>query len=174
MYYDLKNQDSNQIDFPISPYDKFYIKLAPLHPEDDPQMIIRTEREWLNTFYSKNALPQKKVWSRKRITKISGFGRKVLTQFELNCMLYCYHIYWNKSTQLIITNADFPTINPNDILTIVAHFRSHKNDEISIEAYNVALSFLKDYVAEFCWCDFELAHLFGTEKFLAKIDFKLP
>lgn len=101
-------------------------------------------------------------------------GRKVLTKFDLNCMLYRYYIYRKKSTQLIITDTEFPTINPNDILTIFAHLRSHQNDETNIGAYNVALSFLKDYVAEFSRCDFELAHLFETEKFLANIDFNLP
>ena len=44
---------------------------------------------------------------------------------------------------------------------------------MSIVAYNAAMNYLKDYVAEFCRCNFELAHLFGTEKFLAKIDYKL-
>lgn len=36
-----------------------------------------------------------------------------------------------------------------------------------------SMSYLKDRVAEFCRCDFELVHFFGNEKFLAKIDFKL-
>ena len=40
-------------------------------------------------------------------------------------------------------------------------------------AYHAALSFLKDNVAEFCRCDYELAHLFGTEDFVAKIDYVL-
>ena len=39
--------------------------LSPLHPEDDPQMIIDTECEILKTFYTKNVLPQKEVWSPK-------------------------------------------------------------------------------------------------------------
>lgn len=41
-------------------------------------------------------------------------------------------------------------------------------------AYNAALNFLKGYVAEFCRCDYELAHLFGTANFLAKIEITLP
>ena len=47
------------------------------------------------------------------------------------------------------------------------------HDKLSIRAYHIVLSFLKDYVVELCRCDFELAHLFGTKKFLAKIYFKL-
>ena len=86
MYYDIPNNNSDQIDLPLSLslYSKYYTKFALLHPEDDPQLIIWTERERLKTFYSKNTLPQKEVWSRKRITKISGFGRKILTKFVLD------------------------------------------------------------------------------------------
>ena len=36
------------------------------------------------------------------------------------------------------------------------------------------MNYLKEYFSEFCRCDFELAHLFGTKKLLAKIDYKLP
>lgn len=174
MYFDLLNHDSYQIDLPLSPYNKFYTKFTPLHPEDYPQLIIQTERERLQTFYSKNALPQKEVWSRKRITKISEFGWEILTMFELNDVLFRYHMFQNKPIQCTISDAEFPPINPNDILTIVAHFRSHQVDDLSMGAYDVTLSFLKDYVVEFRRCDFELAHLFRTEKHLAKIDFKLP
>lgn len=31
-------------------------------------------------------------------------------------MLYCYYIFSNNSKQLTISDADFPTINPNEIL----------------------------------------------------------
>ena len=40
-------------------------------------------------------------------------------------------------------------------------------------AYHATLSFLKDYIAEFCRRDYELAHLYGTEQYVAKIDFVL-
>lgn len=43
IYIDLPTQDIDQIDHPISPHRKFYIKFALLHPNDDPQTIIRTE-----------------------------------------------------------------------------------------------------------------------------------
>ena len=62
-------------------------------------------------------------------------------------------------------------MKPNDILTLAAHFRGLQNDDISMGAYNAALSFLKDYVAEFCRRDCELAQLFGTEDFVAKIEY---
>ena len=41
-------------------------------------------------------------------------------------------------------------------------------------AYHAALSFLKDYVAEFCRCDYELAHLYRTKDFVATTNFVLP
>lgn len=42
----------------LSPYNKFYIKWTPLHPNDSKELIIRIEHERLKTFYSKKALPQ--------------------------------------------------------------------------------------------------------------------
>ena len=173
MYYEIPSNDSEQLDLPLSSYIKYYTKFAPLHPEDDPQLIIWTEGERLKIFYSKNALPQKEVWSKKRITKIAGCGRKILTKFQLNCVLFRYYIFRNKPTQYTITDVDFPAINLNDILPIATHLQSHQNDSVSMGAYHTALSFLKDYVAQL-WCDYELAHLFGTENFLAKIDYVLP
>ena len=130
-------QDADQLDLPISPYGRYYIKFSPLHPYDDHQTIFRTERERSKTFYSVNAQPQKEVWSRKRITKISRFERKVQSKFDLNWLVHRYCIFQNKSKQITITDVDFPSINPNDILTIVAHFRTRQNDQMSITAYSV-------------------------------------
>lgn len=36
------------------------------------------------------------------------------------------------------------------------------------------MNYLKDYVAEFYRCDFQLAYLFKTKTFLAMINYKLP
>lgn len=174
MYYDIPNNDLDQLDLPISPYSKYYTKFAPLHLNDDPHFLIRTEREWLNNFYTKNDLPQKEVWSRKRITKISGCARKVLTNFNMNCVLFRYYILQNKPTSYTISDADFPAVNPNDILTIDAHFWNNQDNDLSMGGYHASLGFLKDYVVEFCRCDYELAYLFGTKKYLAKINFVLP
>lgn len=90
MYFDFPSQDSDKIDLPISSFRKYYIKFAPLHPNDDAQTIIRIELERLSILYYVNALPQKEVWSWKRITNIVGFGNKVQSKFDLNCMLYRY------------------------------------------------------------------------------------
>ena len=64
-------------------------------------------------------------------------------------------------------------MNPNDVLTLASYFRENQKDEISMGAYHATLSFLKDYVAEFCHCDFELAHVDRTEQFFSKINFVL-
>ena len=137
-------------------------------------MIIQTEHERLKTFYVKNALPFKEVWTRKRITKVNGFGRKILVKFELNCTLFRFHLLRNKATPKTVTDADFPSMNPIDILTLAAYFKEYQKDDISMGAYHSALSFLKDYVAEFCRCDYERAHLYGTKQLVAKTDFVLP
>lgn len=49
-----------------------------------------------------------------------------------------------------------------------------QNDQINIVAYISAMNYLKDYVIQFCKCDFKSDHPFGTKKFLAKVDLKLP
>ena len=67
-------QDVDQTDLPISPFRRFYSMFAAPHPDDDPHMIVRTEKERFKTFYSVNAQPQKEVWCGKRITKNYGFG----------------------------------------------------------------------------------------------------
>ena len=64
-------------------------------------------------------------------------------------------------------------MNPNDILTLAAHFQGLQNDDISMGAYHAALSFLKDYVVEFFRHDYELAHLFRNEDFVGKIEYML-
>lgn len=43
-----------------------------------------------------------------------------------------------------------------------------------ITPYSVIMNFIKNYVAEFCQCDFNFTHVFGTEKILAKINYELP
>lgn len=72
MYYDIPNNDSDQLDMPLSPDNKYYTKFTPLHPEDNLKLIIQIECERLKTFYSMNAIPQKEALSRKRITKTQG------------------------------------------------------------------------------------------------------
>ena len=157
MYYDISSDDFEQLDLPLSPFSKFYIKFAPLHPNDNLEFTIRTERERLKTFYAKNSLPLKEVWTRKKITKIYGYGRKILTKFELSCSLLWYHVVRNKPTYKPIIVVDFPAMDPNDIRTIAAHFQNLQNDDISMGAYHAAKNFLKDDVTEFCRCDYESA-----------------
>ena len=79
--------------------------------------------------------------------KISRYAKNVLTKFDLNYVLFRYYILQNKPTPYTISDADFPTVNPNDILTIVAHFRNHQDNDLSMGGYHAAFSFLKDYVA---------------------------
>lgn len=98
----------------------------------------------------------------------------MLKKFELNYILFRYHIFQNKPTSKTITDANFHSLNPIDILTIVAHFQSVQSYNLNMGAYHSALSFLKDYVVEFCKCDYELPHMLKTDKLLAKIHFKLP
>ena len=113
------------------------------------------------------------MWSQKRITKVFGFVNKVQSKFDLNCMLYKYHISWKKEATITITDANFPSINLNDILITTAHYRSRQNDQLSIRAYSVVINLLKDYVSKFYRSDIEFAHVFRIENMLAKISCEL-
>lgn len=79
--YALTSNDFEQIYLPISLHGRFYVNFSPFHPSDDKETLVRTERERLDTFYTTNALPQDKTWSKFRITKFSGFGTKILGYF---------------------------------------------------------------------------------------------
>ena len=70
-------------------------------------------------------------------------------------------------------DADFPSINPNDIITIVTHFRERQTNHSSIGAYSASINFLKDHVAEFYRFEIAFSHLFGTENVLTKITYEL-
>lgn len=94
-------------------------------------------------------------------------------KLDFDCLLHRFYVYRNQTTLLTILDTDFPVINPNDILIFVAHLRTCQQSQMSTTVNSDSMSYLKDRVAEFCRCDFELVHFFGNEKFLAKIDFKL-
>lgn len=89
-----------------------------------------------------------------------------------------YENIWNKvlhkETIITVDNVDFPSMNPNDILTMVFHLKDRETNESSIGAYSTAIKFLNDYIVEYCRLDVDFAHLFGTKKLLDKITSKLP
>lgn len=113
-----------------------------------------------------NARPQKEMWSRKRVTKFVGYGNKVLSKFDINCLLYKYFVSRNNEATITITDVYFPSIDPNDILTIVDHLKDIQSSESSIRAFNTALRFLKDHVAQYCRTDVKFPHLFETKNLL--------
>ena len=92
-------------------------------------------------------MPFKDVWSKKRITQVSGFGRKILVKYELNCPLFRFHIFRNRPIPQTLTDADFPSMNLNNILTLAAYFIENQRDDRRMGVEHVALTFLKDYVA---------------------------
>lgn len=114
------------------------------------------------------------MWSQKKITKIIRCGNKVQSKFDLNFMMYRYYISRNKESTITITDVDFPSFNPNDLLTIVTHFQDHQWSETSFGSYNTARNFLEDYIVEFFKSGIEFSHLFGTESILEKITTELP
>lgn len=68
---------------------------------------------------------------------------KVLIKFGKKCFLHNYYIFRNSKKSLRISDADFPTINPNDLLMIAAHLKGKSDSETSIGAFTIALNFSK-------------------------------
>lgn len=118
MSYDLPISDVDQLDLLRSPHAQFYIKFSPFHPNEDIETVIRIERERLKSFYATNALPEKQVWSKQRITQISGCRMKVLRKFGFDCLLHNYFIFQNSQKRCTITDVDFSTINPSNVLMV--------------------------------------------------------
>lgn len=54
------------------------------------------------------------------MTKFSGFRMKIIIKLDLDC-----YIFQNTQDKFKISDSDFPSINPNDILVIVAHLKDH-------------------------------------------------
>ena len=114
------------------------------------------------------------MWSQNRITWFVGYCKKVQIKFDLDCLLYRYYVSSNKESTILITDVDFPSINLNDILTIIVHLKDRQSNESSIGPFNIAISFLKDYISKYCRADVEFAHLFRTENLLARNSTELP
>ena len=121
--YALPSNTFEKLDLLISHHSQFYVKFSPLRPTDDKESPIRIERERLNTLYPTNAFPQDKACCKYMITKFSGFRMKILRKFDIGYILYYYYIYQNTQDKIKISNADFPSINMNDILVIAAHLK---------------------------------------------------
>lgn len=98
---------------------------------------------------------------------------KVLIKFGQKGFLHNYYIFRNSKKSLRISDADFPTINPNDLLMIAAHLKGKYDSETSIGAFTIALNFLKDYIVEFGRSNVEFDPIFRTDKLLAPIDTSL-
>lgn len=160
--YSLPSNDFEKIHLPISPHGRLYVKFDPLHPSNDKDTLVWTDRERLNTFYTTNALPQEKTLSKYKITKFSCLGTKILRKFGQDCILYYYYAFRNSQVKIKILDIDFPYINPNDILVIAAHLKERQTSQFSTRAYNSALNYLKDFVAEFGRSNIDFSHLFKT------------
>lgn len=98
---------------------------------------------------------------------------KVLRKLSLGCILYRYFITRNTQKSIKISEADFLTINHDDVLFIIAHLKDNQTSELCIGAYIATLNFLKDYIAEFDRSDVEFALVFENEKLLDPINIKL-
>lgn len=90
----------------------------------------------------------------------------MLNKFGLKCKLHYFYIHRSSERKLKFLDADFPTVNPNDVLVLTDLFQQNKESDLTISTYQTALMFLRDYVAEFSTMDVELSPLFKTKNSL--------
>lgn len=122
--YVIPSSNFEQLDLPISSYERFYKKFPSLNPIAPMKHQVQKEREILETFYKAYAKSMKETWSMKKITTIERYGKKVINKISLKLHLIPYNIIRIDSIRISITDVDSTTINPFDILTIAYHFQS--------------------------------------------------
>lgn len=72
---------SEQLNHPISLHDRFYVKFTTLHLSDEQEILLRTERERLSTFYSINALSKERSMVKTKNYKINVCVMKLFINF---------------------------------------------------------------------------------------------
>lgn len=61
---------------------------------------------------------------------------------NLKCKLHYYYIYHNTRKKLKISDANFPMINPNDMLVLVANFQQKRDSNLTIGAYQTTIKYI--------------------------------
>ena len=106
--------------------------------------------------------------------RIKFFALHVLLTYKTHhYLLENQYIVQNTQKKITILDVNFPTINLNDVVVIVAYIKDKHDCELGIRAYNTSLNFLKHYIVEFGHSDIEFASLFKTDKLLTPINTEL-
>lgn len=86
----------------------------------------------------------------------------MINQLSLKIHLFPNNITRSNSKYIIISDSDFTTMNPDDILMIIYYFQSQKTSRLETSSFETTNNFFKDYAMELAKTYIELHHLFKT------------
>ncbi|KAL4578347.1 hypothetical protein LXL04_014468 [Taraxacum kok-saghyz] len=119
--YRVSESGNVQIDLPLSPFAMYYMRFPPAWPELPEDVQLHKERERLEIFFRKYAQPREKVWSLSAIRSVSNIRARSFQRENKKAEFYSYVIRRRDETTTTISEADFPLMNPADMLIIGRH-----------------------------------------------------
>jgi len=101
------------------------------------------------------------VWSLSAIRSVSNIRARSFQREKKNADFYSYDIRRRDETTTTISEADFPLMNPADMLIIGRHLDRLRETNLNMgPAYIAVCGFLRDYLCEFGRTDVELYTFF--------------
>ncbi|KAL4581323.1 hypothetical protein LXL04_017535 [Taraxacum kok-saghyz] len=155
--YRVSESGNVQLDLPLSPFAMYYMRFQPAWPELPEDVQLHKERERLEIFFQKYAQPREKVWSLSAIRSVSNIRARSFQKEKKKAEFYSYDIQRRDETTTTISKADFPLMNPADMLIISRHLERLRDTNLNMgPAYIAVSAFLRDYMCEFGRTDVEL------------------
>ena len=159
--YRVSESGNVQLDLPLSPFAMYYMRFPPAWLELAEDVQLHKERERLEIFFQKYAQPREKVWSLSAIRSVSNIRARSFQREKKNADFYSYDIRRRDETTTTISEADFPLMNPADMLIIGRHLDRLRETNLNMgPAYIAVCGFLRDYLCEFGRTDVELYTFF--------------
>ncbi|KAL4555060.1 hypothetical protein LXL04_037671 [Taraxacum kok-saghyz] len=155
--YRVSESGNVQLDLPLSPFAMYYMRFPPAWLELAEDVQLHKERERLEIFFQKYAQPREKVWSLSAIRSVSNIRSRSFQREKKKAEFYSYDIRRRDETTTTISEADFPLMNPADMLIICRHLDRLRETHLNMGPAYIAVSgFLRDYLCEFGRTDVEL------------------
>ncbi|KAL4559822.1 hypothetical protein LXL04_031968 [Taraxacum kok-saghyz] len=155
--YRVSESGNVQLDLPLSPFAMYYMRFPPAWLELAEDVQLHKERERLEIFFQKYAQPREKVWSLSAIRSVSNIRSRSFQREKKKAEFYSFDIRRRDETTTTISEADFPLMNPADMLIICRHLDRLRDTHLNMGPAYIAVSgFLRDYLCEFGRTDVEL------------------
>lgn len=165
--FDLPS-DKETLDLPLSPNAILYEIFPPMDPHAAISEQIPNERKRLIDTNRRHAKPEHVVWSNSCTEAIPRYSTKrvtkqSLTQVTTKEFLPVLEIERVNGTKETVTGADYPLMNPPDIINIINHFQDKtERDHRAKIVFDFSYWFLDYYLTEMGRVDAELYRHFST------------